>query len=68
VNTEPQLKPTASVEKLAYNTRELCAAIGVSSVTLWRLRQRGLIRPIAGVRHNLFARAEVERFLAGKAA
>jgi predicted site-specific integrase-resolvase len=62
----PESKPgSQTVEKLAYSAKETCAAIGVSSVTLWRLSQRGSLRPVQGLRHRLFARAEIERFLSG---
>ena len=54
------------VEKLAYSTQELCAALGLSDVTLWRLAKRGLLNPVPGIRHRLYSRVEVERFLAGK--
>ena len=68
MSNHPQLQPTASVEKLAYNTRELSQALGLSTVTLWRLTNRGLLRPIEGLRHKLYSKKEVERFLAGRAA
>jgi hypothetical protein len=64
---DKQLTPTtATVEKLAYNTAELCAALGLCETTIWRLAQRGLLRPIPGLRHKLYAKAEVQRFLSGK--
>lgn len=65
--SENPTKPTAAVERLAYNTRELATAIGISPVSIWRLRQRGLLNPIPGLRHKLFSRAEVDRFLRGTA-
>lgn len=52
-------------EKLAYNKDELCAVLGVSPVTLWRLEKRGLLRPVPGIRHKLYSRKVVEAFLAG---
>jgi hypothetical protein len=61
-------KPGAPVEKLAFNLRELCASLGVSRVTVYRLEQRGLLKAIPGIRHKLYAKREVERFLTGKAA
>lgn len=55
-------------ERLAYTERELCAAIGVSKVTMWRLRKAGLIRAVEGLGIVLYARSEVERFLEGRSA
>ncbi len=56
---------TAPLEPLAYNTQQTCLLLGgISTVTLWRLTVRGLIRPIKGVRHRLYSRREIERFIA----
>ncbi len=62
----PETHPTTTVEKLAFNTAELCQAIGVSRVSLYRLEQRGLLHPVPGLRHKLYPRAEVDRFLSRK--
>lgn len=53
------------VEKLAYNKRELCAALGLCDTTLWKLEKLGRLRPIPGIRHKIYSRAEVSRFLEG---
>ena len=66
MDEQPSPHPTPVVEKLAYNTAELCSALGISPVTIWRLNRRGLLRPIYGLRHKLYAKAEVQRFLSGK--
>lgn len=65
MNSHPE-NPTPVVEKLAYSTADLCSALGLSTVTLWRLSLRGLLRPVPGLRHRLYAKTEVQRFLAGK--
>ena len=65
MNANPT-QPTPTVEKLAYNTAELCAALGLCETSLWRLRRRNLLRPIPGLRHKLYAKSEVQRFLVGK--
>jgi hypothetical protein len=65
MTTQPS-QPPPTIEKLAYNTAELCSALGLSTVSLWRLRRRGLLRPIPGLRHKLYAKTEVQRFLSGK--
>ena len=56
----------AAIERLAFSSRELCQAIGVSDVTLWRLAKKGILKPIPGIRHRIYSRTAVERFLAGK--
>jgi len=68
MSTQPiqAIQPTPTVEKLTYSTADLCSALGLSSVTLWRLSRRGLLRPIQGIRHRLYAKTEVQRFLSGK--
>ena len=55
------------IERLAYTKYELCASLSLSPITLWRLEKRGLIHPIAGIRHKLYSVAEVKRFLARRA-
>lgn len=57
------LRP-APVERLAFNLKETAAALGISTVSVWRLEQRGLLRPSRALRHPLWARSEIERFLA----
>lgn len=53
------------VEKLAYNAVEVAAMIGVKNVeTIRRLAKRGKLKRVSGIRHLLFARKEIERFLA----
>ena len=58
---EPQKTPTP---KLAYTLKELCGELGVSSVTIYRLTCRGLLKPLPYFRTKIYARAEVERFIA----
>jgi DNA-binding transcriptional MerR regulator len=58
----------AKVERLAYTKAELCEALRVSPVTLWRLEKKGLLEPVAGLRHKLYSKAAVERFIEGGAA
>ena len=52
------------IERLAYTKNQLCVSLSLSPVTLWRLEKRGLIHPIAGIRHKLYSVTEVKRFLA----
>ena len=58
--TDREVGPT---ERLAFNLREACAAIGVSPVSMWRMEKRGLIKPSKALRTKLYSRAEILRFL-----
>jgi predicted DNA-binding transcriptional regulator AlpA len=65
-NTTPafiDLRP-APIERLAFNLKETAATLGISEVSVWRLEKRGLLRPSRALRHPLWARSEIERFLA----
>jgi hypothetical protein len=44
---------------------ETAKVIGVSYLTVHRLAQRGLIKPVPGLRHKLFTQTEIDRFLSG---
>jgi hypothetical protein len=60
-----ECKETRAVpnERLAYTAAETCAALGISATTLWRLERLGLLTPVRHLRHRLYARSEIERFL-----
>ncbi len=49
--------------RLALTTQEACTALGICSVSLWRLEKRGLIRSVPHLRHKMWPIAELERFL-----
>jgi hypothetical protein len=74
ISSEPTRETPPSPEqsspaktKLAYTLAELSAELGIGKTTIWRLEARGLLRPVPYVRHKIYAREEVERFLRGKA-
>jgi fatty acid-binding protein DegV len=50
------------VEKLTYNARETCQALGISPTTLWRLEKRGRITAISGLRTKLFSVRALRKF------
>jgi len=58
--------PAATLKKLAYKKKELLAELGISGTTLWRLEILGRLTPVPGIRHKIYARTEVERFLRGE--
>lgn len=51
---------------LAFTAEEVNRLLHISSVTRWRLEKRGLLKPVLGLRHKLYARRAVEEFLARK--
>lgn len=57
----------ATTQKLAYPIEELMAELGVSKTTIWRWESLGLLKPVPYLRHKIYAREEVERFLKGQA-
>lgn len=65
LQTEPTAAPVSGVGRLTYTKAELCKALGLSNTTLWRLEQRGLLKPLAGLRHKIYPVTAVEKFLAG---
>lgn len=58
----PELKPTKPA-KLALSRAEAAEALGISTVTLDRLTERGVLRPSRAMRRPLFPIWELERFL-----
>lgn len=52
------------IERLTYTSNQVCAALQISPVTLWRLEKRGLLVPIRNLRHKRFSVAAVRRFAA----
>ena len=66
--TDTTTEAAPKLERLAYTKSELGQALGLSPVTIYRLEQRGLLRPVEGIRHKLFSVTEVNRFLARGAA
>lgn len=61
----PAPEPVAKVERIAYSGQEVCDLLKISKTSLWRLEKLGRITPIPGLRHKLFARSELDRFLSG---
>ena len=55
--------PEAYENRLALTAKETAQALGISDVTLWRLRKRGLIHQCRALRTPLFTLSEIERFL-----
>lgn len=52
------------IPRLAFSVKETAEALGVSEKSVRRLVARRLLNPSRALRHLLFSRKEVERFLA----
>lgn len=52
--------------KIAYSRKEAAAALGISTVTLDRLVDQGLIKPNRATRRPLFTVSELTRFAEGQ--
>ena len=70
MRTIKEQKRRETVESLsdrgAFKLEEACEYLGgFAPVTVRRLIARGLIRRVPAIRHLLFARIELDRFLAG---
>lgn len=51
------------LERLTLTGKETGYVTGLSQTTLWRLAARGLLTPIPGLRHRVYSRAAVEKFV-----
>jgi len=49
--------------RLAYSMEETAKLLGLSYQTVYRLNKRGVLNSCSAVRHKLFPRSEIERFL-----
>ena len=54
---------SAGVPKLALTRAEAASALGISTVTVDRLTERGLLKPSRATRRPLYPISEIERFL-----
>jgi hypothetical protein len=62
-----QPKPTAEdfgpPQRLAFSMKETADILGVSSISVWRLLKRGLLKSSNALRRKIISRVEIERFL-----
>lgn len=50
-------------QRLAYSIKEASKLIGISSASLYRLCERGVIRTTSSLRRKVIAKDELQRFL-----
>lgn len=65
--TQSTGQPSGAIPRLALTRTETASALGVKPTTIWRLTQRGLLKPNRATRVPLYAVSEIERFLNGGA-
>ncbi|MGH7950402.1 MAG: helix-turn-helix domain-containing protein [Limisphaerales bacterium] len=58
-NTETKTR----IEKKGYKRAEAAIYLGVSKITIDRLTKRGLLRPSRALRHPIFSKDDLDRFL-----
>jgi excisionase family DNA binding protein len=49
--------------KLTYSTQEAADLLGITSKTVYRLVERGMLKAVSALRHKRIPRTEIERFL-----
>jgi hypothetical protein len=52
-----------TVEKMGFKRAEAAAYLGVTAVTIDRLTKRGLLHPSRALRHPIYAKTDLDRFL-----
>lgn len=57
---------TGTGERLAYSVSEVAAMLNLSTKSVRRLANRGLLKPCKALRHLRFTRADVENLLANR--
>jgi hypothetical protein len=63
MNKTPEQTTAITFSKLALSRRETAAVLGVSPITVDRLRKSGQLRASRATRRPLFPVFEIERFL-----
>ena len=51
------------IEKIGFKRAEAAIYLGVAKVTIDRLTQRGLLHPSRALRHPIYSRDDLDRFL-----
>lgn len=65
VDSGNEIQPVRHIEVLTYTSEQVCAALQISKVTLWRFEKRGILNPLPHLRHKRYSILSVERFAAG---
>ena len=65
---EPNVSMPIQATRLSYTRRQLSEELNLSAETLYELENQGRLRPLPGIRHKIYSRVEVERFLSSSEA
>lgn len=57
-------RDAARVKLLVYSADQVCAALQICKITLWRIERRGLLIAIPYLRHKRYSARAVEAFVA----
>jgi hypothetical protein len=56
-------RPKRSIEKKGFKRAEAAVYLGVAKITIDRLTKRGLLHPSRALRHPIYSRDDLDRFL-----
>jgi hypothetical protein len=59
INTETKTR----IEKKGYKRAEAATYLGISKITIDRLTKRGLLHPSRALRHPIYSKDDLDRFL-----
>jgi ribosomal protein S20 len=59
INTETKTR----IEKKGYKCAEAATYLGISKITIDRLTKRGLLHPSRALRHPIYSKDDLDRFL-----
>jgi hypothetical protein len=59
----PDATPKTYIEKKGFKRAEAAIYLGVAKITIDRLTQRGLLHPSRALRHPIYSRDDLDRFL-----
>jgi len=63
MTTTLSIQPGQLIPKLAYTVDETAQALGLSSITVYRLLTRGVLKSSGALRHKVIPVTEIQRFL-----
>jgi len=65
MNPSPPHNQPSGVEPITYSVAEAAEVLGVSSITIYRLIYRRMLRPVPGLRHKRISKKQVNALAQG---
>ena len=56
-------EPKPYIEKKGFKRAEAAIYLGISKITIYRLTKRGLLHPSRALRHPIYSKDDLDRFL-----